>query len=87
VSLPSWYKRGACVGDDLEAFFPLSPAIVTPEAKAACARCGVRQECLEFALKSREAGHWGGMSETQRADERRRRSRRGAAAAAREQVA
>jgi WhiB family redox-sensing transcriptional regulator len=79
MSLPSWVKRGACIGADLDAFFPLSPALVTAEAKAACAVCVVRGPCLEFALETRQAGHWGGMSEPERAGERKRRSRRGAA--------
>lgn len=40
-------------------------------AKAVCARCPVRPQCLDYALIANEAGVWGGMSE----DERRQRRR------------
>ena len=37
------------------------------QAKAICARCRVRPECLRFALATREAhGVWGGTSEEER---------------------
>jgi WhiB family redox-sensing transcriptional regulator len=36
-------------------------------AKAVCAQCGVRVECLEHALSLREkAGVWGGATERDR---------------------
>jgi len=46
---PEWRRHGLCVGVDPELFFPTrgdSPA----EAKAICAECSVRVECLEYAL-------------------------------------
>ena len=37
------------------------------EAKAICAGCPVRRECLAFALRTRQVhGVWGGLSEQQR---------------------
>jgi WhiB family redox-sensing transcriptional regulator len=37
------------------------------EAKQVCARCLVRQECLDYALATREAyGIWGGLTEVER---------------------
>ncbi len=37
------------------------------KAKAICGLCGVRVECLEFALASREPdGIWGGLNPRQR---------------------
>jgi WhiB family transcriptional regulator, redox-sensing transcriptional regulator len=37
------------------------------QAKAVCAVCPVRRECLQFALATRQAhGVWGGMSEHER---------------------
>jgi WhiB family transcriptional regulator, redox-sensing transcriptional regulator len=75
VSLASegddWRSRGACLRADPDLFFPLSsaagcrPQVVA--AKALCARCKVRQSCLEFALATRQIhGIWGGMTEEER---------------------
>lgn len=49
------------------------------KAKAVCARCPLRAECLEYAL-SHPARHgiWGGLSPEELAAERRRLLRRGA---------
>jgi len=48
-------------------------------AKAVCARCPARVECLEHALTTPERyGVWGGMGEDERVTERRRRLRRAA---------
>ena len=55
----------------------------TGRAKAVCAECPVRQDCLEFALTVREKeGVWGGLTavERQRLVRRRRRQRRAALA-------
>jgi WhiB family redox-sensing transcriptional regulator len=50
-------------------------------AKAVCASCPVREQCLDYALgKSTKRGIWGGLNEAERARERRRRTRRRAAA-------
>lgn len=36
-------------------------------AKAICAQCSVRDECLDYALRIREQhGIWGGLSEVER---------------------
>ncbi|MGH3294030.1 MAG: WhiB family transcriptional regulator [Trebonia sp.] len=41
------------------------------EAKAACACCLVRRQCLAFALRTRQAyGIWGGMTEEERSQMR-----------------
>lgn len=75
----SWRKRGACRGLDPEIFYPAAEE-EADEAKRICAACVVRDQCLEFALSSREAdGVWGGATEK----ERRRilRQRRKSAAA------
>jgi WhiB family transcriptional regulator, redox-sensing transcriptional regulator len=70
---PDWRFRAACLTADPELFFPLSAAgpsaTQLTEAKAICARCPVRRQCLDFALTTRQVhGVWGGTSE----DERRR---------------
>jgi WhiB family redox-sensing transcriptional regulator len=70
----TWQLRAACRGPKSELFFPPT----YPErkedrdereqqAKAICAVCPVRHECLEFALHIREPhGIWGGLTEAER---------------------
>ncbi len=66
-----WWKSAACRGADPELFFPVS-AIGPGEAdavraKAVCAGCQVRLQCLQFALVTREPhGVWGGTTEQER---------------------
>jgi WhiB family redox-sensing transcriptional regulator len=71
-----WRSRGACVSADPDLFFPISPGGASQrqvaQAKAVCARCGVRAECLAFAVETRQAhGVWGGLAEEERARLRR----------------
>jgi WhiB family redox-sensing transcriptional regulator len=67
-----WRPRGACVSADPELFFPISSVAgqrQEAEAKAFCALCQVRPQCLTFALATSQCyGVWGGTTE----DERRR---------------
>jgi len=52
------------------------------KAKAVCASCPVRAECLDYVLRnSVRYGIWGGLNERERSLERRRRARRAASAA------
>lgn len=75
-----WRHRAACRDEDSELFFPLGKGATAEaqerKAKAVCARCPVRDDCLNWALETgQDGGVWGGTSE----DERRalrRRSRR-----------
>jgi WhiB family redox-sensing transcriptional regulator len=66
-------------------FFPASDADAG-DAKAVCANCPVREQCLEWALATRqEEGVWGGLTDNERRRLRRRRrdaARRAAASAA-----
>jgi len=63
----------ACRGLDPHLFFPDRGASVA-EAKAVCASCPVRAECLEFALINVEKfGIFGGTSERERRRLRRER--------------
>jgi WhiB family redox-sensing transcriptional regulator len=76
-----WRRQASCRDTDPALFFPVgSSGTALAEidaAKAVCARCGVREACLDFAMQTnQEAGIWGGMSE----DERRRLRRRWVAA-------
>ena len=68
-----WRDRAACRNLEPDVFFPIGVTGVAIEeiraAKAVCAGCAVRVECLRFALATnQDAGVWGGASE----DERRR---------------
>jgi WhiB family transcriptional regulator, redox-sensing transcriptional regulator len=67
-----WLSAAACLSADPELFFPISDSgkglEQATEAKAICADCRVRRECLAFALRTRQAhGIWGGMTEADRA--------------------
>jgi len=66
-----WRARAACSDVDPDLFFPIGvtgPAIPQiAAAKAVCARCEVRAQCLEFAISTnQEYGIWGGASEEER---------------------
>jgi len=68
-----WRDSAACRGLDVDIFFPASDDDAGP-AKAVCATCPVREQCLEWALASRqEDGIWGGLTDTERRRLRRRR--------------
>lgn len=61
-----WDHRAACRGADTAMWFP-DPKEPAEAAKAVCAGCPVRDECLDYALASRQRfGVWGGMSEQER---------------------
>jgi len=62
----SWQDYANCVGVNPDLMFPERGAS-TSEAKAICAGCVVREECLEYALAaSIKHGIWGGKSERER---------------------
>jgi WhiB family redox-sensing transcriptional regulator len=79
-----WSPYARCVGEDPELFFPVGTSVSAlaqaEVAKAVCAACPVRTDCLEWALVTcQDAGVWGGLDEEERREIRRSR-RRGAAA-------
>jgi WhiB family transcriptional regulator, redox-sensing transcriptional regulator len=62
-----WRAAGACMRADPDLFFPISATgralEQTAKAKAICAGCRVRQECLDFAHQHDVAhGIWGGTT-------------------------
>lgn len=69
-----WQQRASCRGADASLFF--SPTYLEKRdvraarestAKAICAACAVRRDCLDFALSTREPyGIWGGLNEIER---------------------
>jgi WhiB family transcriptional regulator, redox-sensing transcriptional regulator len=66
-----WREFAGCRSAEPELFFPVSAAgqslAQADRAKAVCAGCTVRRECLQFALATRQGyGVWGGMSEEER---------------------
>lgn len=79
IRRPAWQLQAACRGAGAELFFPtraprLQEKVST--AKAICATCPVRKECLEYALyelpnEQRHFGIWGGLTEKERRKLRR----------------
>ena len=76
----SWSRSATCRGMATSLFFPEAvvpergrpdPAMVA-EAKAACARCPVRERCLAVGLRE-EHGIWGGLTVGERRAARRAR--------------
>jgi len=73
-----WVRGALCMGADPELFFPEGagePALRSiARAKAVCAACPVRADCLEWALGVGEAdGIWGGTTPHERRILRRTR--------------
>jgi len=70
----AWRARAACRAADAPQFLPpaagetaLARCGREAAAKAICARCEVRRECLAYAVSAREPlGVWGGLNETER---------------------
>jgi WhiB family redox-sensing transcriptional regulator len=77
-----WQFDGACRSADTSLFF--APNFFEKrhekerretQAKAICAGCEVRDDCLEYALRIREThGIWGGLNEFERRQLLRRRA-------------
>ena len=72
-----WWHLAACRESDPELFFPVTArgpgAGEIAQAKAVCATCHVRRQCLQYALATHQVdGVWGGTTE----DERRLHVRR-----------
>lgn len=69
-----WEALAACRGADTSLFFAPNyferreeKEAREAKAKAICARCAVRQPCLEYALRTRDPhGIWGGLNELER---------------------
>jgi WhiB family transcriptional regulator, redox-sensing transcriptional regulator len=69
-----WQRWARCRGPEAVLFFPPTASESSHQraarefrAKAICARCDVRRECLDEALRIREPhGIWGGHTEAER---------------------
>ena len=79
---PDWRGDGACRTADPDLFFPIAvgtsvAAQQIARAQRICAGCTVRQQCLDFAMRTREpAGIWGGTTPEERLRVHRARHRR-----------
>lgn len=67
----AWMERAACRELSVDGFYPEmvngSTLCITKAAKAVCAGCPVREQCLEYALAGDEReGVWGGTSPRER---------------------
>jgi WhiB family redox-sensing transcriptional regulator len=76
-----WQRGAACGGARAWLFFgpdgetPAERARRDPRAKAICAACPVRTECLDYALAHHvRHGIWGGLNGEERFRERLRRA-------------
>lgn len=59
---PEWWESAACLGADPNLFF-VEHGESTAPAKQICAGCEVRQDCLEYAMSTRQPyGVWGGVA-------------------------
>jgi WhiB family transcriptional regulator, redox-sensing transcriptional regulator len=61
----AWADLAACLGHNPDLWFPPEKSGTAPaaKAKAICATCAVKQECLDYALSIKEQhGIWGGRS-------------------------
>lgn len=62
----AWRAKAACRGVEPEVFYPVTDE-EADDAKAVCATCTVRVECLDWAITTRERdGVWGGATERER---------------------
>jgi WhiB family transcriptional regulator, redox-sensing transcriptional regulator len=73
----SWWALAACQTASPELFFPVTetgPAqLQVARAKAICADCRVRLDCLDYAMSTHQVhGIWGGLSESERRSRRAR---------------
>lgn len=76
-----WRATGACASADPDLFFPIATGVVAAtqlrKAQRICAGCGVRQQCLDFAMQNGEMhGVWGGTTPDERIRARRALLRR-----------
>ena len=78
---PNWRAASACLNTEPDVFFPVAVGSAASEqisrALRICQGCPVRQQCLDFAMRSGEKdGIWGGTTPEERIRARRARNRR-----------
>lgn len=78
MAAATWDDDAACRGLDTDLWFSRDVEGIAA-ARAVCARCLVRAECLAYALEHNiDGGIWGGRTEDERRILRRAASRRAA---------
>ena len=66
LTRPAWMNDAACA-DSPENFFPLPNEMAAAKrAKAVCAGCPVKSDCLAYAMTNDLRGIWGGTGERER---------------------
>jgi WhiB family redox-sensing transcriptional regulator len=61
----TWRDEAACATTDPDAFFSKNSHDI-PRVQAICARCPVRIQCAQFAIRTGQNwGVWGGMTQTE----------------------
>jgi len=75
-----WRAASACLNADPDLFFPIAVGTAVSKqvsrALRICEGCPVRQQCLDFAVRSGEKdGIWGGTTPEERIRARRARNR------------
>ena len=65
---PDWQASAKCADADPDLFVAPAPTRVEIEqAKAICAQCPVREQCLQHAIEAKERfGIWGGLTPGER---------------------
>jgi WhiB family redox-sensing transcriptional regulator len=76
-----WRAASACLTADPELFFPIPQGALgdrqISNALRVCAGCTVRQQCLDFAMRTAEShGIWGGTTPEERIRARRKATHR-----------
>ena len=62
-----WMDAAACANQPRDIFFPDGGRNTDLQAKAICAGCPVRANCLDYALATHsDHGVWGGLNATER---------------------
>jgi WhiB family transcriptional regulator, redox-sensing transcriptional regulator len=65
-----WRADAECYGEELVLFFPDTSEKEWQQkartAKRICRSCGVRMQCLQFAVDTKSTGIFGGLSERER---------------------
>ena len=65
IRRPAWQRHALCRGAGPELFFVAQGGSTAP-AKALCAVCPVRNECLNYAAETGSSGIWAGKGQKAR---------------------
>jgi WhiB family redox-sensing transcriptional regulator len=62
------FTKAECLGSDPNMWVPedYSNGEATRAAKAICATCVIKEECRDWAIKTKQVGIWGGLTDSNR---------------------